>query len=223
MHPKVKRGGVRTGAGRPRRSDETVPHAAREPFAPRHPLHVTMRMRRHVWNLRSQRAFRVVERALRHEQRLGLVRFVHYSVQGNHLHLVVEAPDGPTLGRRMQGFAIRLAKGLNALMGRRRGRVLAERYHLHVLRTPTEVRNALRYVLTNAAHHHGAPALDPYSSGSWFDGWYTPPAPGFTPCTGPPAIATPRTWLLSTGWRLAPPERPHSTRPRRHRRAGHRA
>lgn len=196
-------GGVRRGAGRKRRSAETVAHVARPSVQAKHPVHVTMRVTREVWNLRSERAFRVVQTALAAEKRLGAVRVVHYSVQGNHLHLLVEAPERSVLSRRMQGFAIRFAKRMNAMMRRRRGKVLAERYHARVLRTPTEVRNALRYVLRNGEKHVGARAVDPYSSGPWFDGWSGGrPRVAWTPCTGPPPIAEPRSWLLSVGWRL---------------------
>ena len=36
---------------------------------------------------------------------------------------------------------------------KRSGAVLAERYHVRVLRTPREVRNALAYLLLNARRH----------------------------------------------------------------------
>ena len=84
--------------------------------------------------------------------------------------------------------------------------MLADRYHLHVLRTPREVRNALAYVLVNARRHaaklgrlaRGPARIDPASSGRWFDGWSAPePAAG----PGPPAVAPPRSWLLRVGWR----------------------
>ena len=124
--------------------------------------------------------------------------------QGNHLHLIVEAEDATALSRGVKGLAIRVARGLNRLAGRR-GRALADRYHSRPLATPTEVRNALAYVLTNSRVHarrHGArryvPRVDPYSSGQWFDGWRSPPR-------GKPVLpaptAAPSTWLLATGWR----------------------
>jgi putative transposase len=62
----------------------------------------------------------------------------HFSVQGNHIHLIVEAHDNRALSEGVQGLLVRLAKGLNRMMGRH-GRVLSERYHAHVLRSPAEV------------------------------------------------------------------------------------
>jgi len=200
-------GGKRAGAGRKRRSHETVPHAARPAVDGDHPVHITVRVARGVWNLRSQRGFRAVKDALDQEQRRGALRIVHYSVQGNHLHLVAEAADRPTLTRRMQGFGVRFARSVNAMMGRKRGKVVAERYHLHVLRTVREVRNAIRYVLLNHVKHSAQAGrvgitIDPFSSGPWFAHW---PAnvkrirASFV--TGPPPLSDPESWLLQTGWR----------------------
>lgn len=168
-----RHGGKRAGAGRRKRSSETVPHGARPQFDGDFSLHITVRMARGVWNLRSQRGFNAVKDALYQEKRRGQLRIVHYSVQGNHLHLIAEAADRTTLTRRMQGFGVRLARSVNAMMGRTRGRVSAERYHLHVLRTPREVRNAIRYVLLNHIKHkmlvgRAGIVVDPYSSGPWF-------------------------------------------------------
>jgi hypothetical protein len=41
---------------------------------------------------------------------------------------------------------------VNKALGRR-GQVVRERYHFRVLATPTEVRNALRYVLLDGTKH----------------------------------------------------------------------
>ncbi|HEY2746400.1 MAG TPA: hypothetical protein VGL86_17330 [Polyangia bacterium] len=63
----------------------------------------------------------------------------------------------------MNGLGVRIARGLNRVM-RRRGRVLDDRYHGRILRTPTEVRRARNYLLENAHHHHGRRSPDPYAS-----------------------------------------------------------
>ena len=79
----------------------------------------------------------------------------------------------------MQGLTVRLARRINAALGRD-GKLFAERYHARVLRTPTEVRTVLRYVLLNARHHAAERGettwrgwVDPCSSGAWFGGWKT--------------------------------------------------
>jgi len=92
----------------------------------------------------------------------------------------------------------------------RSGPVLADRYHLRLLPTPREVRNALRYVLLNKRHHAAAAKatlskavrVDPASSARWFDGWKgkrSVPSALESPATR--AVSRARTWLLSVGWR----------------------
>jgi putative transposase len=53
---------------------------------------------------------------------------------------------------------------MNKALARRRGRIFADHYHSHLLSTPSEVRNALRYVRHNAEHHFGQAGLDWFSS-----------------------------------------------------------
>ncbi len=129
-----------------------VSHLRRPRFARLLPAHVTLRMARHVYNLRSRRAFSVVGRAIgKAAERFGM-RIVQFAVEGNHMHLVVEAESNDALSRAMQGFSIRVAKGLNAMM-RKRGNVFADRYHARTLRTPTETRRAVAYVRNNHRKH----------------------------------------------------------------------
>ena len=66
------------------------------------------------------------------KERFGF-RLVHYSVQREHLHLMVEAEDARALSRGMQGLCVRVAKALNKLWGRR-GRVFDDRYFARRLR-----------------------------------------------------------------------------------------
>jgi REP element-mobilizing transposase RayT len=192
-------GGKRKGAGRKRTSEKgSVPHDARPELAARHPVHVTLRLARGLPSLRQRRSHRVLQDAMRaRRERLGL-RLVQYSVQSNHVHLVVEADGRESLSRGMQGLTVRMARALNRAWTRA-GKVFADRHHAHALRTPREVRNALAYVLQNA-RKHGArlvEAIDPFSSGVWFDGWVDRPVRDDRDSPVTPA----RTWLLRVGWR----------------------
>jgi hypothetical protein len=134
-------------------------------------------------------------------------RVVHFSIQSNHLHLIVEANDKDALSRGMQGLTVRLARAVNRALGGR-GTVFADRYHAHELKSPRETRAALLYVLQNWAKHGPGGTYDPCSSAVWFDGWSTAPADQ----APAPMVARPRTWLVSVGWRrhglLRPDERP---------------
>jgi len=203
-------GGVRKGAGRPVKPG-SVSHRARPPVSPHHPLHVTLRFAQHVWNLRAQRCLRPIDRALRALLTGERARVTHFSVQGNHVHLVVEAQDRGALSSAMRSLTIRIARGLNRVMGRR-GRVLSQRYHARALCSPTEARNVLRYVLANHARHvAGAAVADPWSSAPAFVDWEFVGLPAALvryalPDRGPP-VAAPHSWLLTEGYRR-PTRRP---------------
>jgi REP element-mobilizing transposase RayT len=152
------------------------------------PVHVTLRVRPHVYNLRAKRCFRPLSRAFRGGRDQFGFTLNEFSVQGNHLHFIVEADDHVALAKGMQGLAIRMAKALNRVM-RRSGTVFAQRYHSRILRTVTEVRNALRYVLHNLQQHAA--------------GWGRPIAPSWrdplsSSVAGHDATAPPHTWLLKS-------------------------
>lgn len=148
-----RRGGRRKGAGRKPKGDRPgVPHVRRESFPRGTPIHVTVRVRKGVPNLRSRKAVRVIAKCFEAAcERLGM-RLTQYSIQANHIHLIVEAVDRRALSRAMKGLCVRIAKRLNRATGRK-GSVFADRYHAHVLRTPSEVRNAVRYVMENSRIH----------------------------------------------------------------------
>jgi hypothetical protein len=126
---------------------------------------------------------------------------VHFSIQKDHLHLVVEADDA-ALRTGISGLMISFARRLNRRLGRK-GRVWGDRYHRHDLTTPREVRNTLNYVFNNLKKHGvrviGSGFADPYSSAPRFDGWAVPIVPYLD--TEPwPAVRS-RTWLLAQGWK----------------------
>jgi len=187
-------GGARKGSGRkPKGLRPGVPHRTRRRFR-RGTLHVTVRLLPQVWNLRTHRCFRALRRSFAGGcERFGF-RLIHFSVQSNHAHFIVEAPDAVALGRAMKGLSVRMARSLNKVMARR-GPVFADRYHAHLLSSPREAAYALRYVLENWAVHAVrlglAPprGVDPWCSDRWRDHW-------------PPLVARARCWMLCVGVRL---------------------
>lgn len=184
-------GGKRPGAGRKRKDGRTlpagVPHLRRAKLDARHPVGITLKVRSEVWSLRGRRASREVLCALELSRVRADFRLVHFSILGNHLHLIVEAKDSASLSRGVQALEIRIARRLNRAM-KRGGKVFADRFHAHVLRTPTEVARARRYVLENLAIHLSR-AGEPTTA----DGLNSEARPG---CAAPPG-----TWLLRIGFR----------------------
>ena len=147
-------GGRRRNAGpKIKGAQPRVSHKTSGPILKRRfPVHVTMRMREGVCHLRSASCLRALKNVFHAaNSRVGF-RLVHFSVQGNHVHFLVEAEGTRELSRGMQGLNVRLALALNRLM-RRRGKVFADRYHAVILRTPKQAANALHYVLHNRQHH----------------------------------------------------------------------
>jgi len=196
------RGGARRGAGRPRAERPSVPHARRPSHSPEHPVHVTLRMARHTWSLRSERCYHLARQAFERANRRGLVSIAHYSVQGNHIHLIVESRDRRALAAGVKRLEVRLARALNRLMGKR-GRAFGDRYHTHELDSASAVQNALGYVLLNRARHfpEWAGLHDPYSSAGVFDTFAAPLRATWSTGAGPPAIEVPATRLLRNGLR----------------------
>jgi REP element-mobilizing transposase RayT len=150
-----------------------------------------------VPSLRMGRRFEAMEQAIRKASG-SAIRIVHFSVQRDHLHLIVEARDASGLARGVQGLAVRAARAVNRALGRR-GTVWGDRYHARALATPREVRSAIAYVLLNRRKHDPlSRGIDPCSSGRWFSGWRSR-----QPLSEDSPVAAPRTWLASVGWRRA--------------------
>jgi len=175
-----------------------------------------MRASRRLPSLRRQLVFLRIRRALGETAR-SWFRVVHFSVQQDHIHLIIEANDRLTLSRGMAGLSIRLARAINHVCGRT-GKVWSDRYHSRALGSPREVRNGLVYVLLNFRKHLlGAKGIDPMSSGFWFDGWKVPSSQDEPPnwnASDRVPVQPPLTWLAQTGWKkrglLALTEHPKS-------------
>jgi REP element-mobilizing transposase RayT len=144
-------GGVRAGAGRkPNGNQPGVRHRERGELGGRVPLLVTLKLLRGIGNLRTRGRCKAILGALQKARdRLG-TRIVEFSIQHDHIHMIVEARDAGALTRAMQGLSVRLARQLNRVLGRR-GAVFADRYHHRTLGKPRQVRNALAYVLATRA------------------------------------------------------------------------
>ncbi len=189
-------GGKRRGAGRKRKDGKDappgVPHLRRPSLEARHPVGITLRVRREIWSLRGTRCVRAIRRALElGHQRRGF-RVVHFSILGNHLHLIVEAESRTCLSSGVQGLEVRMARAINRAMTRR-GHVFADRFHAHVLRSPSEVARARRYVLDNFAIHQRRLGLMAEAGDT------------FTSERMPSCATAPQTWLLRIGWKRGRP------------------
>jgi len=141
---------------------------------------------------------------------------IHFSIQGNHLHFIGESKSNKSLADGMKSLGGRFAKLLRAKFGGN-GSVFKGRYHLHVLKTPTEMKRALEYVLLNSAKHKDViEHIDPYSSGSVFRDWKKLVSVRLSGLLEEdvyffselrkevfPELSPPRSWLGTIGWQRA--------------------
>lgn len=175
------------------------------------PLLLTLKLKSKKWNLRCGEIAKGFKASAKAAQKFGL-RIVHYSIQGDHLHIIAEAKDNESLSRGMRSFGARLGKAIRAVVGGT-GPVFLGRFHLRVLSNPTQMRNALAYVLQNFAKHTKLlKHLDEFSSAPYFSQWkkllgrnmgpiledvdeQSPPIPDY--------LCEARSWLAREGWMRA--------------------
>jgi REP element-mobilizing transposase RayT len=215
-----RRGGKRRGAGRkPKGVRAGSSHRKRPAVKPYHALHVILRVVPQVGSLRRRLMYRAMREATVVAAVRERIRIVHISVQRTHVHLLVEAEDTQHLARGMQGFQVSAARNINTILGdgkyrRRRGQVFVGRYHLVVIKSPTQARHAISYVLSNFRKHgedkEGLAStwlVDPFSSGISFPDWQEmerrdlmwPIRETYDPLT----VRRPEGWLLREGWKRA--------------------
>ncbi len=165
-------------------------------------------MVRAVGRLRKRKLWAALKRAAIQLGISDAFRIIHISIQGNHIHLLVEATDRDALADGMRRLEILVAKKINAALARI-GKVFEFRYHRVDITTPRQMRGALAYVSNNWRRHRedvttpGAEnaLIDPYSTAWAFDGWADlDEVPDWERLPS----AEPRTWLLRVGWRKHP-------------------
>src|SRR3954470_9162664 len=195
-------GGARKGAGRKPRGRPgqrpSMPHVTRPKIDPRLPVQVTIRATPGLPSLRSPRVFGALRRAIARAS-VDRFRVIHFSIQQDHGHFIVEGDEARRARGGVHGLAIRLALAVNRVLGRK-GKVVGDRYHARALTTPRQMRTSMVYVLLNFRKHLAAPAcIDPRSSGPHFSGWQATPIRTEVA----PAAVQPSTWMARIGWRRA--------------------
>ncbi len=175
-------------------------------------MHITVRLSEGVTSLRSKTAFRLFRNAVKASQVSGL-RILQFAVLGNHFHLLAEADNSQDLTSGMKSLNIRLALGLKKL-ATLKGPVTKDRFDLKILKTPTQVRNALIYILANASKHFKRrKVFDWFSSFAVFNEthilktirddllWEKPKIPDRVRESLKEILAAPRSWLATAGWK----------------------
>lgn len=215
QQPLFRNGGRRRGAGRkPTGPHARASHVARPVITTARALHITIRALPSIPALRQAAFYVAIRAATVAAARQPCLRIVHVSIQNTHLHVIAEADDNGALARGMQSFQTSATRRINALLGRR-GRVFTDRYHLVVVRSPTQMRNVLAYVLGNYRKHQADHAVtpgwlvDPYATGFAFTSWKElRDGAALWPATVAArglVVKPARSWLLTTGWQRGGP------------------
>jgi REP element-mobilizing transposase RayT len=148
-------------AGRPAIQDRGIRHTKREEIRRETPLHLTIKL------IRADVQNKTVLKALRHailRARLQGLRIIHYSLEHDHIHLYAESDDNKILARAMKALGGSLIKKINKYF-KVKGRCYKTRYHLRILRSATEVKNVINYILKNGIKHKRTKSvIDPYNS-----------------------------------------------------------
>lgn len=221
--PRKRRRGVALGRRPQAKRIGFVPHKPRDAHDRHHPVHVSMRRVERAPSFRSERIFRTILGQLARLKRRG-VRVVHYSVQHDHLHLIVEGESRLDISSQMRKLFSSIALAVNDV-AKRRGSLFRDRHHRVELDNPTKTRNALVYVVFNDRKHHaqngGAISddffrdFDDRSSVAWLgpEAWdeRAGPSPAWVARIRArdgdvdghgPALSAPRTWFAQAGWRI---------------------
>jgi putative transposase len=214
-----RRGGKRAGAGRkPVNGVKAGPsHRRRIAFRASQPVHISLRFVDGIVGRRME-IYGALQKALVTTGKRTDMRIVHLSLQGSHVHLLVEADGKTALSRGIGAFKISAAKWINRAIWEgagsrgklRKGKVFAERFYCEVIETPRQARNALVYVLNNWRRlredrgEDESKLVDRFSTGVLFDGWKELAGGGTWAVPSwyePLSVWNARTWLLREGWR----------------------
>jgi hypothetical protein len=172
-------------------------------------VHVTVCVREGLPSLRGAVLAPIVLKCLEAGNEREGFRLVHFSLQSSHMHLICEAEGAAALGAAIKGLNVRIARAVNKRLGLK-GKVIADRYHLEVLRSPAQVRNAVGYVLRNGEKHgahvgvrHGdpRPCPDPLSSAAWYGYWKEGELNVLTTQSAATVVKPARCFLLGEGLR----------------------
>ncbi|MGZ3787517.1 MAG: transposase [Bacteriovorax sp.] len=151
------------GAGRPAVHDAGIRHTRRPLLKKPSSLHLTVKIKKNKSDLKNKSVLSLLRRAIMNARRQGL-KVIHYSLEYDHVHLLIEAEDNHILGKGMQAFGVTLSKAINR-MRNHKGGVYKHRYHFRQISGVRELKNVMNYIFTNGFKHKTAKSIvNPYNS-----------------------------------------------------------
>jgi REP element-mobilizing transposase RayT len=150
-------------AGRPAIHDIGIRHISRPLIKNATSFHLTIKVRANKADIQSKRILKAPHHGIK-RARLKKLRVIHYTLEFNHVHLLVECCDNKTLQLGMQALGISFSKAINKIK-KLKGGVYKHRYHLRMIASSRELRNVLHYIFHNGIKHRRALSLiDPFNS-----------------------------------------------------------
>jgi REP element-mobilizing transposase RayT len=156
------------GAGRPvtlskKELMTKIYHRSRPEIPRARPVHVTIKSNKNIIpNLRSKVFYKEIRQGMKRARILG-IRIIHFSVQRDHVHMLIEAENKKQLGESMRALSISLSKRFSFTL-KKKVKALKNRYHLHILKSLQEIKNATNYILHNGQKHGITDVHDFYST-----------------------------------------------------------
>lgn len=148
----------RKGGGRRPKHDKGIRHIKRPEIKRLTSLHLTVKILKDKAGIKNKQTLALLKHAILKARKKGL-RIIHFTLEYDHVHLLVEANDNEVLGRGMMVFGVTMAKGINRLKSIK-GTVYKHRYHFRKINSPRELKNVLHYIFNNGIKHKTAKSLD---------------------------------------------------------------
>lgn len=153
----------RKGAGRPAIHDPGIRHTSRPLLKKTSSLHLTVKVKKIKAEIKNKVVLQILKRAILNARRRGL-KVVHYSLEYDHVHLLIEADNNYILGKGMQAFGVTFSKAINKLK-QLKGGVYKHRYHFRQISSARQFKNVMNYIFRNGVKHKTAKHIvNPYNS-----------------------------------------------------------
>lgn len=153
----------RKRAGRPPVNDAGIRHTSRPVISKPASLHLTIKVKRNKADIKNKAVLAILKKAILNARLKGL-KVIHYSLEFDHVHLLIEADNNKILGKGMQAFGVTLAKAINKLW-RLGGGVYKHRYHFRRITGSKDLRNVMNYIFKNGVKHKTAKSIiNPFNS-----------------------------------------------------------
>ena len=151
------------GAGRPPIHDAGIRHTERPVITRPSSLHLTVKIKSIKADLKNKSILKILKRAILNARKQKL-KIVHFSLEYDHLHLLVEASNNIELSKGMQSFGVTIAKAINRRC-KLKGGVYKHRYDFRKITSSSELKKVLSYIFNNGVKHKTSTSIvNPYNS-----------------------------------------------------------